>query len=141
MKEIETEVIEAENALLGALKSGDLEKGVAMHLNSPEYRNIWSGEMKTHDQLEATIAKAKEKGLSSIDYQVTDREFLVVNDENVLTTLTATETTHMNTGEEKTSGKTIISILWQKIEGEWKLGYLHASEEPQGDTNPVWKNE
>jgi len=45
----------------------------------------------------------------------------------------------MNTGESKTSGRTIISMLWRKIDGKWWLGYLHASEEPQEVANPVWK--
>jgi hypothetical protein len=141
MKEIETQVIRAENELLGSLRSGDLERGVGMHLNSPEYRNIWNGEMKTFDQLRARIAMAKEKGLSSIDYQVSERELFVLDESTVMATLTATETTHMNTGDSKTSGKTIISILWRKIDGKWRLGYLHASEEPQDDANAVWKKE
>ena len=141
MNAIETQVIQAENELLGALRSGDLMKGVGMHLNSPEYRNIWSGEMKTFNELSARIAMAQEKGLSSIDYQVTDRELLILDESNVMATLTATETTHMKTGESKTSGKTLISILWRKIDGKWRIGYLHASEEPQGDSNPIWKEE
>jgi len=47
MNSIETQVIQAENDLLGSLRSGDLARGVGMHLNSPEYKNIWNGEMKT----------------------------------------------------------------------------------------------
>ena len=33
------------------------------------------------------------------------------------------------------------SILWRKIDRKWWLGYLHASEEPQEVTKPVWKDE
>ena len=110
-----------------------------MHLNSPEYRNIWNGEMKTYSELSARIAAAMQKGLASIDYQVASRDLSVLDESNVMATLVATETTHMNTGESKTSGSTIISILWRKIDGKWRLGYLHASEEPQGDANPVWQ--
>lgn len=141
MNDIEMQVIQAENELLGSLRSGDLMKGVGMHLNSPEYRNIWNGDMKTFNELSARIGMAKERGLSSIDYQVSSRDMFILDEANVMATLVATETTHMNTGETKTSGRTIISILWRKIGGKWWLGYLHASEEPQGDTNPVWKEE
>jgi hypothetical protein len=139
MNEIETQVLQAENDLLASLRSGDLTRGVGMHLNAPEYKNIWNGEMKTHSELSARIATAMEKGLASIDYQVASREMFMLDDSNVLATLVATETTHMKTGESKTSGRTIISILWRKIEGKWWLGYLHASEEPQGNPNPVWQ--
>jgi len=110
-----------------------------MHLNAPEYRNIWNGEMKTYSELSTRIAAAREKGLASIDYQVASREMFILDESNVMATLVATETTRMNTGEAKTSGSTIISILWRKIDGKWRPGYLHASEEPQGVANPVWK--
>jgi len=139
MNAIETQVIQAENDLLGALRSGDLARGVGMHLNAPEYRNIWNGEMKTFSELSTRIATAREKGLASIDYQVAGREMFILDESNVMATLEATETTHLNTGESKTSGRTIISILWRKIDGKWRLGYLHASEEPQGAANPVWQ--
>lgn len=139
MNEIETQIIQAENELMGSLRSGDLMRGVGMHLNSPEYRNIWNGEMKTFNELSARIALAMEKGLSSIDYQVASREIFILDESNIVATLVATETTHMNTGESKTSGKTIISILWRKIDGKWWLGYLHASEEPQDSANSVWQ--
>lgn len=130
MNTIETQVLQAETDLLDALRSGDLMRGVAMHLNTPEYRNIWNGEMKTFDQLSAQIAAGIEKGLSSIDYQAASREMFIVDESNVLATLVATETTHMKSGESMTSGATVISILWRKIDGAWRLGYLHASEEP-----------
>ncbi len=139
MNEIEAQVLQAENELLGSLRSGDLARGVEMHLNAPEYRNIWNGEMKTYSELSTRIAAAREKGLASIDYQVASREMFTLDESSVMTTLVATETTHMTTGESKTSGRTIISILWRKMHGKWWLGYLHASEEPQGAANPVWQ--
>ena len=139
MNEIEMQVTQAENDLLGSLRSGDLARGVGMHLNAPEYRNIWNGEMKTYSELSTRIAAAREKGLASIDYQVASREMFILDESNVMATLVATETTRMTTGESKTSGRTIISILWRKIDGKWWLGHLHASEEPQGAANPVWQ--
>ena len=139
MDEIETQVIQAENDLLGSLRSGDLARGVGRHLNWAEYRNIWNGEMKTYSELSTRIATAMQKGLASIDYQVASREMFILDDSNVMATLVATETTRMRTGESKMSGRTIISILWRKIDGKWWLGYLHASEEPQGAANPGWK--
>jgi hypothetical protein len=74
VNEIETQVIQAENDLLGSLRSGDLARGVGMHLNSPEYRNIWNGEMNTYSELSTRIATAMEKGLLSLEYQVASRE-------------------------------------------------------------------
>ena len=134
------EVLQAENELLNALRSGALLKGVAMHLDSPDYRNIWSGELKTFDQLRSRIEAAIEGGLVSIDYQVSERDLYILDGSNVMTTLTATETTHMRDGRSTTSPTTIISILWRKINTKWWLAYLHASEKPGDPSSPSWKD-
>jgi SnoaL-like domain len=126
-----SEVMQAETNLLTALREGELLKGVSMHLNSSDYRNIWNGEIKTYDMLEARIKMGIEKGLKSIDYKVQSRDFDFINSDNVLETLTATETTAMADGSSATSGITAVTILWQRIENNWRLGYLHASELPK----------
>ena len=128
---IKAEVMQAEDNLLTALRQGELVKGVSMHLNSPGYRNIWNGEIKTFNDLETRIKMGMEKGLKSIDYKIQTREFNFINADNVLETITATETTTMSDGNSATSGVTAISILWQRIDTIWKLGYLHASELPK----------
>ena len=71
------------------------------------------------------------KGLVSIDYQVQSRDFNLINEDTVLETLMATETTTMKDGASVTSNITAISILWQRIDNVWRLGYLHASELPK----------
>ena len=128
---IKSEVMQAEINLLTALREGELLKGVSMHLNSPDYRNIWSGEVKTYDMLEAQIKAGLEKGLKSIDYEVQSRDFNFINSDNVLGTLSVTETTTMGDGSSATSGITAVTILWQRIDNMWRLGYLHASELPK----------
>ena len=102
-EKIKTEVLQAENSLLLALKKGDLLTGVAMHLNSPSYRNIWNGEIKTYQMLKSRIKMGIKKGLVSIDYHVQSRDFNFVNVDTVLETLTATETTTMKDGTSTTS--------------------------------------
>ena len=128
---IKSEILQAENQLLTALRSGELIKGVSIHLNSPDYRNIWNGEIKTYDMLKTRIKTGMEKGLKSIDYNVQSRDFIFINNDNVLETVTATETTSMKDGSSVTSGVTAISIFWQRIDNNWRLGYLHASELPK----------
>jgi len=128
---IKSEVMQAETNLLTALREGELLKGVSMHLNSPGYRNIWNGEIKTFDMLETRIKMGLEKGLKSIDYNVQDRDFNFINADNVLETLTVTETTTMGDSSSTTSGITAVTILWQRIDNNWRLGYLHASELPK----------
>jgi len=128
---IQSEVMQAEAGLLTALREGELLKGVAIHLNSPDYRNIWDGEVKTYAMLETRIKAGIEKGLKSIDYHVLSRDFSFINSDNVLETLSVTETTTMGDGSSATSGITAVTILWQRIDKVWRLGYLHASELPK----------
>ena len=128
---IQSEVMQAEARLLTALREGHLLKGVSLHLNSPNYRNIWNGEVKTYEMLETRIKAGIEKGLKSIDYKVHSRDFSIINSDNVLETLSVTETTTMKDGNSVTSGITAVTILWQRINNNWRLGYLHASELPK----------
>jgi hypothetical protein len=131
-EKIKTEVLAREKELLDLLRSGRLMDGVAIHLDSPDYRNIWNGESKTHAMLRERIKAGMANGLKSFDYQVRDREFLFIDDANTLETLTAMETDHMADGSSVTSGLTTISILWRKVDGQWWVGWLHASELPKG---------
>jgi hypothetical protein len=128
---IRSEVMQAEHDLLTALRDGELLKGVSMHLNSPGYRNIWNGEVKTYEMLEARIQAGLAKGLKSIDYRVQSRDFNLIDSDNVLETLSVTETSTMADSSSVTSGITAVTILWQRIENVWRLGYLHASELPK----------
>lgn len=131
MEKIRDQILKAENELITALGSRDLLRGVSMHLDSPEYRNIWDGEVKTYEMLQARIKMGIERGLKSISYDVSSRDFIFINSDNVLETLSATETSTMKDGTSSTSGVAAISILWQRIENRWRLGYLHASELPK----------
>ncbi len=128
---IKQEVLRAEDELLSKLRSGDIWGGVAMHLDAPEYHNIWNGEDKSHTMLRARIEKGLEMGLASFDYQVSARDFLFIDNSNVLETLTAVPVTVLETGERIPDGQTMISILWRKLDGAWRLAYLHASELPK----------
>lgn len=56
---------------------------------------------------------------------------MVLGAETVLETIIAVETTVMSSGKKIVSRPTTISLLWQKIDGKWRLAYLHASEIPQ----------
>jgi len=37
----------------------------------------------------------------------------------------------MKDSKSVTSGVTAVTILWQRIDNNWRLGYLHASELPK----------
>ncbi len=128
---IKTEVMYAEANLLTALRQGDLMKGVSMHLNSPYYRFIWNGEIRTYEILEAHIKMGMENGVRFIDYNVQSRYFNFINSDTVLETFTATETINMADGSSATSGQSAVTILWQRIDNEWRVGYLHGSELPK----------
>lgn len=129
--QILAEVAKAEHDLLSTLRSGDILKGVAIHLDSPDYRNIWNGEIKTFAMLEARIQAGLKNGLKSFDYDVKGREFSVIGPDAVLETMTAIPTTTLQSGQTSTDGLTAISLLWLRVDGRWRLGYLHASELPK----------
>lgn len=130
MEIIESEILKAENELLSALRGGDILRGLSIHLRDSSYHNIWNGEDKSYEALEQKLKSGMDQGLASIDYQVSKRDFLWINEQHVLQTLYAKETTWMNSGESISSPPTLITILWKKREGRWRLAYLHASDKP-----------
>ena len=74
-----------------------------------------------------------EKTLKSMDYKVESRDFNFINADNVLVTLTVALTTTMSDGNTSTKGPVAETILWQRIDNNWRLGYYHASELPKAN--------
>ena len=68
--------------------------------------------------------------VKQMDYQINDQHFNVINADNVLTTLSVKLTITMNNGSTlvQNLGET---ILWQRIDGQWRLSHYHASEFPK----------
>ncbi|HLF45984.1 MAG TPA: nuclear transport factor 2 family protein [Chitinophagaceae bacterium] len=128
---IKSEIMQSENNLFTALRQGELMKAVSMHINSPDYRQIWNGQVMTYEVLKARVKTGIEKGLKSFDYQVLNRDFNFINTDNVLEILSVYETTIMADGSSSTSRQTAVSILWQRIDDTWRIGYVHGSELPK----------
>jgi hypothetical protein len=126
-----SEIMQAENNLFTALSQGELMKAVSMHINSPDYRQIWNGEVMTYEELKARVKTGIENGLRSFDYKVKNRDFNFINTDNVLETLSVFETTIMSDGSSTTSRLTAVAILWQRVDNTWYLGYVHGSELPK----------
>jgi hypothetical protein len=128
---IKSEIMQAESDLFHALREGELIKAVSMHRDSPDYRQIWNGQVMTYGELETRVKTGIENGLRSFDYQVKNRDFNLINADNVLETLFVFETTIMADGSSSTSRLTIVSILWQRFDNTWRLGYVHGTELPK----------
>ena len=128
---IKSEIMEAENNLFTALRQGELMKAVSMHINSPDYRQIWNGQVMTYEELETRVKVGIEKGLRSYDYDVQNRDFNFINADNVLETLSVFETAKMADGSSSTSGLIAVSILWKHFDNKWRLGFVHGSELPK----------
>jgi hypothetical protein len=128
---IKAEIMEAECNLFTVLRHGELIKAVSMHINSPDYRQIWNGQVMNYKDLETRVKTGIEKGLKSYIYQVQNRDFNFINGDNVLETLSVFETTIMADGSSTTSRLTAVTILWQHFDNKWRIGYVHGSELPK----------
>jgi hypothetical protein len=133
-EKIKTEIIQAETALLTAYRQGEFMKALSMEVNSPDFRSIINGKISNYETLEARYKKvALEKNMKSVDYKVESRDFNFINANNVLVTLIANSTTTMSDGNILTKGPTAETILWQRINNSWQLGYYHASDLAKGN--------
>jgi hypothetical protein len=128
-EKIKTEIIQAETALLTAYRQGEFSKALSMEVNSSDFRSIINGNISNYETLEAKYKKIiLEKNVKSVDYKPESRDFMFINPDNVLVTLIANSTTTMSNGTVFTKGPTAETILWQRINNNWQLGYYHASD-------------
>ena len=133
-EKIKSEIIQAETNLITLYKQGEFMKALSIDLNSPDFRCIKNGKIETYEALETRYKKTvDEKRLKSMDYKVESRDFNFINADNVLVTLSITLNITMSDGNLSTQGPIAETILWQRIENNWRLGYYHASELPKGN--------
>jgi hypothetical protein len=125
-----SEVLEAQDRLISLYKKGAFLDALAVDLDSENFLCIKNGKIETYDELAARYKKMVADGqVKQMDYQVNDQHFNVIDADNVLTTLLVKLTVTMN------NGGTVVqdlgeTILWQRIDGQWRLAHYHASEIP-----------
>jgi hypothetical protein len=126
-----SEVLEVQDRLISLYKQGAFLDALAVDLDSENFRCIKNGKIETYDELAARYKKmVADNQVKQMDYQVNDQHFNVINADNVLTTLSVKLTITMNNGNTLVQdlGET---ILWQRIDRQWRLAHYHASEFPK----------
>ncbi|MDZ4070452.1 MAG: hypothetical protein U1C70_01395 [Sediminibacterium sp.] len=121
------EVTGSENALFSLLKEGKINDAFAMHTNNAFYRNIVDGISRTHSQMDSVLKSNASKNVKSYDYSISTRDFLIIDNSNVLETVEANRKL-INTADSTIESKPVtLSILWTKDNTKWNVSYLHSS--------------
>jgi hypothetical protein len=121
------EIAESENRLFSLLRQGKVSEAFAMHINNPSYQNILAGISRTHSQMDAVLKQDASNNIRAYDYVVSSRDFLIVNDLNVLETVGANRKLISANDSIIENRPVILSILWTKVDGKWNVAYLHSS--------------
>jgi hypothetical protein len=121
------EVTIAEKQLFFLLKEGKLDDAFNMHLNNTEYRSIREGEVRNFAEVQKILKENTAKGIKGYDWQISSRDFLVINETSVLETLNAQRTVVTDSTNLASTGQWIMSTLWQKKDGKWLVAYVHSS--------------
>ena len=128
-RKIISEVLEAQARLISLYRQGKFLDALAVDLDSDTFRCIKNGKIETYDELAARYRKmVSDKQVSQMDYQINDQHFNVLNADNVLTTLSVKLKITMNNGSSIVQGPLGETILWQRVDGEWRLAHYHASD-------------
>jgi ketosteroid isomerase-like protein len=130
-EKITAEILAAQNQLFEAFRNGDVDKILSMHRNTPEYRNVWGAKVRNYEQMAQFMKTGREKSWESIDYKMEETQINVIDPENVILFAPASASTALKNGETIDSGPMYVSTLWQKIDGAWMLGHIHASWPPK----------
>ena len=131
-QKIISEVLEAQHRLISLYKQGKFLDALAIDLDSDNFRCIKNGKIETYDELAARYRKmVADKQVKRMDYQINKQHFNVINADNVLTTLSVNLTITMSNGSSIVQDSLGETILWQRVDGEWRLAHYHASASPK----------
>ena len=131
-EKIISEVLEVQARLISLYKQGAFLDALAVDLDSEHFRCIKNGKIETYAELAARYNKmVADNKVNKMDYQINDQHFNVINADNVLATLSVTLTITMSNGSTLVQDSLAETILWQRIDGQWRLAHYHASELPK----------
>lgn len=124
---IENEVKTAFHAMLDACNKIDVNTGLQLYWNSPDFMGIsLDGTIIDYEQFK----KANEEYFAAIaSYKfVTLKEYItILEDDLVLHSWQGSSESIQKTGEKMTFSNLGITSLFKKIEGLWKVIYYHES--------------
>lgn len=127
-EQIISEVLDAQTRLISLYKHGKFLDALAVDLDSNHFRCIKNGTIEDYDQLAARYRKmVDDKQVRQMHYQINEQHFNVINADNVLTTLSVKLTIAMSNGDTIVQDGLGETILWQRVDGQWRLAHYHAS--------------
>src|SRR5688500_17496344 len=127
-----SEILETQTKLISLYKQGRFLDALAVDLDSDDFRCIKNGKIETFDELAARYRKmVADKQVSQMDYHINEQHFNVLSADNVLTTLSVRLTITMSNGSSIVQDPLGETILWQRVDGEWRLAHYHASDSPK----------
>lgn len=131
-EKIISEVLKAQGRLISLYKDGKFLDALAVDLDSDKFRCVKNGKIETYNELSARYRKmVADKQVKQMDYQINEQHFNVINSDNVLTSLSVKLTITMSDGSSIAQGPLGETILWQRVDGEWRLSHYHASDSPK----------
>jgi hypothetical protein len=131
-EKIVSEVLEAQNKLISLYKQGKFLDALAVDLDSDKFRCIKNGKIETYDELAARYRKmVADNQVKRMDYEIDKQHFNVRNSDNVLTTLSVNLTITMSDGSSIVQDSLGETVLWQRVDGAWRLAHYHASDSPK----------
>lgn len=121
------QVKSTEANLFNLLKKGNIEQAFALHDNQQSYKNIADGYTRTYTQMDSVLKANSSKGLKSYDYEIQNRDFIVIDNKTTLETIEGTRIVKDTANAIIEKRAVTMSLLWTKTNDMWKLGYLHSS--------------
>ena len=121
------EVTESEIKLFGLSKEGKINEAFSIHKNNSTYRNIVDGVSRNYSQMDSIIKDLASKKVKGLEYDVATRDFLIIDNINVLETVEANRKLISTTDSTIENRPVILSILWTKESAKWNVSYLHSS--------------
>lgn len=122
-----TEVTKAENKMFGLLRNGKINDAFSMHIKDELYKNVVNGKIRNYSNMDSVIKGNKFNNIKSYDFQISTRDFEVINDKNVLETIEGNRKIININDSIVENNFEVITILWKNKDSDWKVSYIHSS--------------
>jgi hypothetical protein len=123
------EINETREQFWFAARSGQIDRMLSFHLDSPEYSAYDADnsldrktQVKLHDYMKA-------QGTSSINFNVEVIDSILFSSESAMETWEGTADISYHSGKKDTFEKFIVTVLYQKTDDGWKFRNLHSSSQ------------
>ena len=128
---VREEINQVREQFWAAARAGNADSMLSFHLDSSQVYRLYENAEAYDYKAQADGHKAMKDGITRMDFNVQVKDTMVFSREYAMETWDGTTVTWSKSGTKDTSGRFIVSLLYQHTPRGWKFRYIHSSSKPK----------